>query len=248
MGTNIAGSFLAYGILHLRGHNGWAGWRYLFAIEGGITATIGIISWLYLPPSPTQTKRSGIKGLFRPKEGWFTEREEVIMVTRILRDDPGKATMHNRQAVTPKLLWESLKDYDMWPIYLLGFTWTIPFTPETSYLSLTIRSLGFDVFQTNLLIIPSSVLFILQLIFWTWLSEKFNQRFFIGLVSQIWILPLLIALITLPPKFAGDQWARYAITSLTVGYPYAHAMLGTLRSSRSNCCPTNHNLHYSRNY
>lgn len=50
---------------------------------------------LYLPPSPTQTKRSGIKGLLRSKEGWFTEREEVIMVTRILRDDPGKATMHN---------------------------------------------------------------------------------------------------------------------------------------------------------
>lgn len=50
---------------------------------------------LYLPPSPTQTKRSGVKGLLRSKEGWFTEREEIIMVTRILRDDPGKATMHN---------------------------------------------------------------------------------------------------------------------------------------------------------
>ena len=148
------------------------------------------------------------------------------MVTRILRDDPGKATMHNRQAISPRLLWESLTDYDMWPIYLIGLTWTVPFTPETSYLSLTIRSLGFDVFQTNLLIIPSSVLFILQLFFWTWISEKFNQRFFIGLVSQIWVIPLLIALETLPLKFAGAQWARYALTSLIVGYPYAHAMLG----------------------
>ena len=191
VGTNIIGSFLAYGILHLRKSTGWAGWRYLFAIEGGITAAIGIISWLYLPPSPTQTKRQGLKGLLRPKEGWFTEREEVIMVTRILRDDPGKATMHNRQAISPKLLWESLSDYDMWPIYLIGLTWTIPMTPSTSYLSLTLRSLGFDVFETNLLIIPSSVLFILQLLFWTWFSEKFNQRFFIGLVSQIWTLPSL---------------------------------------------------------
>jgi hypothetical protein len=50
---------------------------------------------LYLPPSPTQTKRHGIKGLLRSKEGWFTEREEVIMVNRVLRDDPGKSTMHN---------------------------------------------------------------------------------------------------------------------------------------------------------
>ncbi|KAI4217421.1 MAG: hypothetical protein LQ351_000016 [Letrouitia transgressa] len=233
VGTNIIGSFFAYGILHLRGHNGEAGWRYLFAIEGGITAAIGVISWLYLPPSPTQTKRHGLKGLLRSKEGWFTEREETIMVTRILRDDPAKATMHNRQAVNFKLLWESLKDYDMWPIYLIGLTWTVPFTPETSYLSLTIRSLGFNVFETNLLIIPSSVLFILQLLFWTWLSEKWNQRFFIGLISQLWVLPLLISLETLPLKFHNAQWARYALTSLIVGYPYAHAVLVAVTSRNS---------------
>ncbi|KAL8699436.1 MAG: hypothetical protein Q9224_001415, partial [Gallowayella concinna] len=233
VGTNIIGSFFAYGILHLRGHNGWAGWRYLFVIEGCITAAIGVISWLYLPPSPTQTKRHGLKGFLRPKEGWFTEREEVIMVTRILRDDPGKATMHNRQAISPKLLWESFSDYDLWPIYLLGLSWTIPMTPSTSYLSLTLRSLGFDVFQTNLLIIPSSVLFVLQLLFWTWFSEKFNQRFFIGLVSQIWTIPMLIALEVLPQKFAGVQWARFALTSLIVGYPYAHAMLVAIVSRNS---------------
>ena len=43
--TNITGSFLAYGILHLRGHRGFAGWRWLFAIEGAMTAIIGIVSW-----------------------------------------------------------------------------------------------------------------------------------------------------------------------------------------------------------
>jgi predicted MFS family arabinose efflux permease len=93
--TNIVAAFLAFGILHLRQHTGTAGWRWLFLIEGILTGIIGAISWLYLPPSPTQTKRHGIKGALRPKEGWFTEREEIIMVNRVLRDDPGKATMHN---------------------------------------------------------------------------------------------------------------------------------------------------------
>ena len=37
-----------------------------------------------MPPSPTQTKT-----WFRPK-GWFTEREEVIIVNKVLRDDPTK--------------------------------------------------------------------------------------------------------------------------------------------------------------
>ncbi|MCJ1291292.1 hypothetical protein MMC34_002835 [Xylographa carneopallida] len=228
--TNIIASFLAYGILHLRGTNGFAGWRWLFAIEGGITALVGIISWLYLPPSPTQTKRHGLKGLLRSKDGWFTEREEIIMVTRVLRDDPGKATMHNRQAISPSLLWQSLCDYDMWPIYLIGLSWTIPMTPETSYLTLTLKSLGFDTFSTNLLVIPSSVLFIFQLLFWTWFSEKMNQRFFVGLASQLWTIPLIVALETLPVQFAGSNWVRYAISSLIVGYPYAHATLVAITS------------------
>lgn len=54
-------------------------------LEGAVTFTIGVISWFYLPPSPTQTA-----SWFRGKDGWFSEREEVIMVNRVLRDDPAK--------------------------------------------------------------------------------------------------------------------------------------------------------------
>lgn len=87
-GTYIVAAFLAFGILHMGGIGGWEGWRWLFALEGALTAIIGFISWFYLPPSPTQTA-----SWFRGKDGWFTEREEVIMVNRVLRDDPGKVRM-----------------------------------------------------------------------------------------------------------------------------------------------------------
>ena len=63
----------------------------LFALEGTLTGLIGIISYFYLPPSPCQTSSR-----FRGKDGWFNEREEKIMVNRILRDDPSKGDMHNR--------------------------------------------------------------------------------------------------------------------------------------------------------
>lgn len=55
------------------------------------TGLIGIASWFYLPPSPTQTASK-----LRGKDGWFTEHEEKIMVNRVLRDDPSKGDMHNR--------------------------------------------------------------------------------------------------------------------------------------------------------
>jgi hypothetical protein len=66
--TQIVGAFLATGILQLRGHNGVAGWRYLFLIEGIFTCLCGLFSFALMPPGPTQTK-----AWFRPS-GWFTER------------------------------------------------------------------------------------------------------------------------------------------------------------------------------
>jgi hypothetical protein len=69
-----------------------------------------------MPPSPTQTKT-----WYRPK-GWFTEREEIICVNRILRDDPSKGDMHNREGLTLKRLWTAVCDYDLWPIYIMRVT------------------------------------------------------------------------------------------------------------------------------
>ena len=216
--TFIISAFLAFGILHLRGHHGLAGWRWLFAIEGIITGLIGLISFLYLPPSPTQTASR-----FRGKHGWFNEREEKIMVNRIIRDDPSKGDMHNRQALDFRALWYSLTDYDMWPIYLLGLTWLIPNFPMTQYLTLQLKAAGYDTFKTNLLTIPAYVLFIVQLLWWTWLSEKINQRFLVGLVSQVWALPVLIALETVTKE--TSPWIKWALSSLIVGFPYVHAII-----------------------
>ncbi|OAK93643.1 MFS general substrate transporter [Phaeosphaeriaceae sp. SRC1lsM3a] len=226
--TNIVSAFLAFGILRLRGYNGMEGWRWLFALEGMLTGLIGIASWFYLPPSPTQTASKSDWNIFRGKSGWFNEREEKIMVNRILRDDPSKGDMHNRQGLSIRMLWECLADYHMWPIYLLGLGWLIPSTPMTSYLTLQLRSLGFGTFETNLLTIPAYVLFILQLLFWTWLSERISQRFLIGLMSQVWVFPLLIALEFLAKNVS--PWARWVLSTLLVGHPYVHAILVAITS------------------
>jgi len=214
---------MAYGILHMRGINGMAGWRWLFALEGTLTGLIGIVSWFYLPPSPTQTASR-----FRGKDGWFSEREEMVMVNRVLRDDPSKGDMHNRQALDLTMFWKCLCDYHLWPIYLLGLSWLLPTIPMTAYITLVLKSAGFGTFETNLLTIPAYLIFILNLLFFTWLSEKFNDRFLIGTISQIWVLPLLIALECLPKD--RSDWTTWALSVLIYAEPYVHAIIVAVTS------------------
>lgn len=73
--VKIISPFLALGILRLRGQNGHAGWQYLFLIEGALTLVVGLFSIVNMPAGPTQTKN------WFYKKGWFTEREEYIMVS-----------------------------------------------------------------------------------------------------------------------------------------------------------------------
>jgi hypothetical protein len=116
----------------------------------------------------------------------------------------------------------------MLPIYLIALSFGMPTNPMSAYLILQLRDLGFDTFQTNLLTIPAYLLFISQLLFWTWLSEKWNQRFLIGLSSQIWAFPLLLFLEYMPAN--TGHWIKYAVTALLVGHPYVHAILVAITS------------------
>jgi len=93
--------------------------------------------------------------------------------------------------------------------------------PITSYLSLILKQ-SFGRFEVNMLTIPSYVIFIIQLLFWTWVSEKTNQRFITGLISQIWCLPLLIASELLPGD--ASRWVKFTLATLLVGAPYVHAI------------------------
>ena len=96
----------------------------------------------------------------------------------------------------------------------------MPVSPPQTYLTLSLRHLGFTTLKTNLLSIPSSVLGIILLILMTFISEVINSRVGTTIILQMWALPLLIALYTFNAK--TSQWVYYAVVSLIVGYPYVH--------------------------
>lgn len=213
--SGVVASFLAYGILHMRGVAGIEGWRWLFLLEALVSLIIGILSFLFLVPGPTQTRN-----WWNPR-GYFTEREEKIIVNRVLRDDPSKSDMHNREPITLPMLWKSLKDYDLWPIYIIGILFEIPTAPPKTYLTLSLKALGFTTFNTTLLTIPVTIFAAINMLWVTYLTERFHQIAIIGLLAQIWVLPLLIVEYTSITELSS--WGQYALTFIILGQPSVHA-------------------------
>ncbi|KAG4266442.1 hypothetical protein LB506_010464 [Fusarium annulatum] len=229
--SNILGSLLAAGILQMRGVLGWGGWRWLFLLEAIGTFIIGLFSWVLMPPGPCQTK-----SWFRGKNGWFNEREEYIMVNRLLRDDPSKGDMNNREAVNLPKLWKAVKDWEQWPLYIIGLMVYIPPAPFNTYLSFILRQIGFSVFEANLLAIPSQFLYAVNLLIITWLSERVQERGMLSSLSNIWIFPWVLALVVLPGDIS--PWVRYALITGLLSYPYCHAILVGWNAKNSNSVRT----------
>ncbi|KAH6677595.1 retrograde regulation protein 2 [Halenospora varia] len=226
--ADVLGGFLAFGILHMSGIGGQYGWRWLFLIEGLITLIVGILAFVLMPSSPTATA-----SYFRGASGWFTLREEKIMVNRILREDPSKSSMHNREPLTPSLLWKSIKDYDLWPIYVLGLTFQIPMSTPSNYLTLSLRDIGFDTFTTNLLIIPTKVLHVVTMLGLTYSAEIFGELTFISLIGQLWALPFII-FINVFDITSINKWLAWAVMTALLCYPSAHPIQVGWASRNSN--------------
>ncbi|KZV74111.1 MFS general substrate transporter [Peniophora sp. CONT] len=212
--SHSIGSLIGVAVLQLGGVGGRAGWRYLYLVEGALTCAVGIASFFMMPPGPTQTRT-----WYRPN-GWFTEREETIMVNRILRDDPTKSSMHNREGLSVFAIFKALQDWRMWPLYILGLTHMIPSGTPQVYLTLSLRHLGFNTTQSALLSIPAYVVGGIGLVATAYLSEHINSRVFATVTAQIWTLPLLIALYTF--NSGTSQWVYFSVVTLIVGFPYVH--------------------------
>ncbi|SMN17680.1 similar to Saccharomyces cerevisiae YIL166C Putative protein with similarity to the allantoate permease (Dal5p) subfamily of the major facilitator superfamily [Maudiozyma saulgeensis] len=206
-------------------------WRWLFLIEGILTLFVGIYSFFGMPPSPAQTKS------WYCKDGWYTESEEKIVVNRVLRDDPSKGDMHNREPVRPKELLEVLLDFDLLPIYIIRLLSDIGAQPVSTYMALTLRKLGFNTYQTNALNIPYNVLQAITMCLLGYFSEVINERSLLSLITPIWVLAGLLPL-RFWPGAQINVWGTYALLTILLGHPPLWALSISWCSANSNSVRT----------
>jgi hypothetical protein len=222
---------LAFLLLRMRGFLGLEGWRWLFIIEGIFTLIIGVSSYFMIVPSVVETKT-----LWNPK-GWFDHHQEKIVVNRVLRDDPSKGDMHNKQAIGFKLLWKAIKDYDLWPVYIIGFLAFIPVNTITYYFTLNLKEAGFSTFDVNLLTIPSNILHIFFLIGITRFSEHINERSLVELISPLWVLPGL-AILRWSNIIDDNKYLMFTVSTFILAQPYIHSINVSWVSRNSNSIKT----------
>ncbi|KAL2271333.1 hypothetical protein VTJ83DRAFT_704 [Remersonia thermophila] len=158
---------IAYGILHMRGIGGLAGWQWLFLIEGAFTVLVGFVFIALFPKSPANpVSFLGIR--------YFTERESQILQQRVLRDDPTK--FQPRRNVS----WGEVKDtFTNWrilPHFLMAILGLAPAHTMGSYAPSLVVSFGYDRLKSNaMLSIGSWILFILNLV-WGYAADKTGRR------------------------------------------------------------------------
>ena len=140
------------------------------------------------------------------------------MINRIIREDPAKSSMHNREPITPKLLWKSMCDYDLWPLYILGLMFQIPETTPSQYLTLTLKGLGFDTFKTNLLVIPSTVAHMITMMAISYLAEIWGELTFTSSIGQFWAFPFLVFL-TVKDITKINKWSAFGVMTALLSYP-----------------------------
>ncbi|GJN76411.1 hypothetical protein PLICBS_010524 [Purpureocillium lilacinum] len=224
--ARVISALLAAGFLEMRGVNGRSGWFWLLLLEGLLTMVIGIVSFLYLPKCPTDTK-----SVLCPSP-WYTERQEVIMINRILRDDPSKGLTALKEPATLADVKAAWSDKSLWGLYLVGLVAYIPATPVQAYLTLTLKRVGkFSTLASNLLTAPSAALQIVTMLALSYSSEYFNERAFHCLFGELWCIPLFTALLTIPD--GGREWGRFATITLISGYPYFHPIVSSWISENS---------------
>jgi hypothetical protein len=111
----------------------------------------------------------------------------------------------------------------MWGMYFIGLVAYIPASPVQGYLTLTLKRLGFTTFNSNMLTIPSAALQIVTMLALAYSSDYFNERTLHIMFGEFWVMPLLIALLTLPD--GGREWSRFSLITLVSSYPYAHPLV-----------------------
>ncbi|KAH7142756.1 major facilitator superfamily domain-containing protein [Dactylonectria estremocensis] len=202
--NSIAGALggpLAIGLLSLRGRGGLAGWQWLFLVEGILTCVLAVVAYLYLPHSSASPK-----SIFGKSLNMFSQREASILVTRVIRNDPTKAS-RSKEPVSISHILETFADWRLYGHLIAALLTMVMIAPMNTYAPSIIKDLGFTSLQANGLNSVGSICALVWSLSLAFSSDKFRERgFHIALGYSFAVAGLLW--LALAPTHVG-KWGLY---------------------------------------
>ncbi|KAL9060285.1 MAG: hypothetical protein Q9162_000689 [Coniocarpon cinnabarinum] len=134
---SLAGAFgglAAYGIGHMAGDSGYAGWRWIFIVEGSVTAVLGFIFFFLIPDFPEDSK-------------WTTPEQRAWIKARLAADEGPSARDR------PMQLKDVTEMFSDWKVWIAGLLYLGCATPGYAYAFFSptiIKHFGYSALKTQL--------------------------------------------------------------------------------------------------
>lgn len=175
--ASMAGAFsgiLAFGIAKMDGVGGYAGWRWIFILEGLLTIVVAVIAFFFLHDFPETAK-------------FLTEEEREFVLYRIRHDSNSDAaseiadhssSFFEREVdeAKSKYFWQAIKDWQCYMHILIYYGIVAPLYGISLFLPSIIRNLGWTNSKAQLMSVPIYVVASIFSVIQSLLSDKFGKR------------------------------------------------------------------------
>ncbi|KAF4589162.1 Major facilitator superfamily domain, general substrate transporter [Ophiocordyceps camponoti-floridani] len=200
----VAASFsgiLAFGLMHMSGLAGLAGWRWIFIVEGSLTCVVAFASYWLLVDFPDSTRSSW---------RFLTARERRWIVSRIERDRADSEVTKFQ----PALFFGAARDWRIWVYALIFFNTTaVSYALAYTLPLILVVSMGFSVGAAQCLVAPPYAFAGIFMFGSGWLSDRYRLR------APAIVINMVLCLIGIPMMgWLGTAAGRYAgVFLLTAG-------------------------------
>ncbi|KAJ5749011.1 uncharacterized protein N7511_010707 [Penicillium nucicola] len=214
--ASVAGAFsglLAYGISKMDGVGGYAGWRWIFILEGLLTIVVALVAPFAIHDSPETAT-------FLTEE----ERRFVIHSLRIQSSVDSHETVRQSEKFHIRYVIDALSDWQIWLGILMYWGITCPLYGISLFLPSIIKDLGYKSSTAQLLTVPIYITAAVIAVVAAWFSDRRKQRspvilFYMAMIAAGFIIVLastgrgvpgvvyfgvFVAVIGIYPAFPGN--------------------------------------------
>lgn len=156
--SSAFGGLLAFGLTQIKTTH-FAGWRWLFAIEGVITILVVPIFWFIFPNSPT--------------EAWFLTAEEKQLMKARYDADPSWG--YNEEFSLKECL-KAFVDPKWYAFFAYQFSVNISLYGLTTFMPAIVKGLGYTSIHANLMTVPIYMCALVFFLIIAYFSDRSGYR------------------------------------------------------------------------